>query len=115
MNNLFINNNPLINYLYVCNKKNIMEVFRLKQVMKEKGVSRTELASMVGTTKTTISNICGDNGYLPTIKLLMDISKVLNCDIRELFVATKSEVFPAEVDEAVVHLKKAMEILEGKR
>ena len=113
MNNFFINNNPLVNYLYFCKKK-LMEVFRLKQVMKEKGVSREELALKVGTTKTTISNICGDNGYLPTIKLLMEIAKALDCDIRQLFVPTKGEVFPAEVDEAVLHLKKAMEILEGK-
>jgi transcriptional regulator with XRE-family HTH domain len=92
-----------------------MEVFRLKQVMKEKGVSREELASRVGTTKTTISNICSDNDYLPTIKLLLQIAEALNCDIRELFVPTRGEVYKAEVDEAKIYLKKAISILEGEQ
>ncbi len=91
-----------------------MGVLRLKEVMKEKGVSREELAKKVGTTKTTISNICGDNDYLPTIKLLLEIAEALDCDIRELFVPTRGSIFKAEVDEAKVLIKTALMMLEGK-
>lgn len=91
-----------------------MGVLRVKEVMKEKGVSRETLATKVKTTKTTISNICGDNDYLPTIKLLLEIAEALDCDIRELFVPTRGTVFQAEVDEAKLLMKTALMMLEGK-
>ena len=68
-----------------------MEVLRLKEIMKAKGVSREQLAEMVGVSKTTISNISGadiEKG-LPTIKLLLQLAEKLDVDIRDMFVPTK--------------------------
>lgn len=78
-----------------------------------KGKSREDLASAVGVSKTTISNICTETS-LPTIKLLVDIANALDVDIRELFVPTKqSSVNEVEVLKAKEHISKALGILNG--
>ncbi len=68
-----------------------MAVLRLKEIMKEKGVSREELAQKVDVSMTTISNISTEKNY-PTIPLLISISEALDVDIREMFVPTKGTV-----------------------
>mgnify|MGYP005671493297 CR=1 FL=1 len=65
-----------------------MAVLRLKEIMKEKGVSREELAQTVDVSMTTISNISTEKNY-PTIPLLLAIAKALDVDVREMFVPTK--------------------------
>ncbi len=90
-----------------------MEVLRLKEIMKAKGVSREQLAEMVGVSKTTISNICGadiEKG-LPTIKLLLEIAEKLDVDVREMFVSTRSSVAQSDVNEAYLLIEKGLEKL----
>ena len=71
-----------------------MNIFRLKDVLREKGVSGKDLALMVGVTEASISNLSkGDS--IPRKQLLIDISKALDVDVRELFVSTKE---PNKVD-----------------
>jgi transcriptional regulator with XRE-family HTH domain len=90
-----------------------MAILRIKEVMTIKGKSREDLASAVGVSKTTISNICTETS-LPTIKLLVDIANALDVDIRELFVPTKqSSVTEAEVLKAKEHISKALAALNG--
>lgn len=91
-----------------------MAVLRLKEIMKEKGVSREELAKKVDVSMTTISNISTEKNY-PTIPLLLSIAEALDVDIREMFISTKGEsVTKSEIQELKEMLKKGITILEGK-
>jgi transcriptional regulator with XRE-family HTH domain len=90
-----------------------MEILRLKEIMNRKGVTREELASKVGVSMTTISNINSEKN-LPTINLLLQIAEALNVDIREMFVPTKGSVITEnEVEEAKVLLERSLLILKG--
>jgi DNA-binding XRE family transcriptional regulator len=90
-------------------------ILRIKEVMALKGKSREDLASAVGVSKTTISNICSEKETsLPTIKLLVKIANALDVDIRDLFVPTKpSSITEAEVLKAKAHISSALAILNG--
>ena len=65
-----------------------MNVFRLKEVLKEKGLTGKELAEKVNVTEASISNLVkGDS--IPRKDLLLQIAETLDVDIRDLFVSTK--------------------------
>ena len=65
-----------------------MEVLRLKEVLKEKGMSGKDLAEKTGVTAATISNIANGN-HFPKPELLHRIAEVLDVDVRQLFKPTK--------------------------
>ncbi len=65
-------------------------MLRLKEILKEKGMSGKELANHVNVTPASISNIINGN-HFPKPELLKDIADALDKDIRELFVSTKKE------------------------
>lgn len=90
-----------------------MAILRLKVLMAQKGMSREDLASKVGVSMTTISNINKENN-LPTIHLLLQIAEALDVDIREMFVPTKgSSVTQNEVDQAKILFEKGLKVLNG--
>ena len=92
-----------------------MAVLRLKEIINIKGISRDDLASKVGVSRTTISNISSEKN-LPTIQLLLKIAEALDVDVREMFMTTKGNaITQMEVEEAKVLLEKSLNILEGKR
>lgn len=65
-----------------------MNVFRLKEVLKEKGITGKELAEKVNVTEASISNLVqGDS--IPRKDLLLQIAETLDVDIRDLFISTK--------------------------
>jgi len=65
-----------------------MEIFRLKEVLKEKGLTGKELAKKVNVTEASISNLTkGDS--IPRKDLLIQIAEVLDVDIKDLFNSTK--------------------------
>ncbi len=65
-----------------------MSILKLKELLKEKGMSGKELAEKVEVTPASISNIVQGNSF-PKPELLKQIAEVLDVDIRELFVPTK--------------------------
>jgi transcriptional regulator with XRE-family HTH domain len=65
-----------------------METLRLKEVLKEKGMSGKDLASQVDVSENTISFISTGKTQ-PRFELLTKIAEVLDVDIRELFNSTK--------------------------
>lgn len=92
-----------------------MAVFRIKEIMNLKSMSRDELARRVDVTTATISNITSEKNF-PTISLLLKIAQELDVDVRELFVPTKgTSISQTEVEEAKVLLEKSLQILEGKK
>ena len=65
-----------------------MEIFRLKEVLKEKGLTGKELAKKVNVTEASISNLTkGDS--IPRKDLLIQIAEVLDVDIKDLLNSTK--------------------------
>jgi putative transcriptional regulator len=64
-------------------KKEPARLNRLKMILALKNVSQTELASMVGKERNSISRIC-NNVTQPSLKLLYEISFALNVDVRDL-------------------------------
>ena len=92
-----------------------MQVLRLKEIMVQKGMSREELASKVGVSMTTISNINSEKN-LPTIQLLLQLAEALGVDIREMFVPTKGNVVTQnEVEEAKELIEKGLNLLNGQK
>lgn len=65
-----------------------MQILRIKELLKEKGISGKQLAQELGVTENSISLIL-NNKRQPRFETLADIAKVLDVDIRELFLSTK--------------------------
>lgn len=57
---------------------------RIKELLKEKGITISNLAEQIGTRQTSLSRALGDNGN-PTYETLNKIANVLNVEISELF------------------------------
>ena len=90
-----------------------MSILRLKEIMNLKGISRDDLASKVGVSPTTVSNISSEKN-LPTIQLLLKIAEALDVDVRELFISTKgTAISQQEVEEAKAHILKGLNLLSG--
>ena len=61
---------------------------RLKAVLAEKGKSAKWLAESLGKDPATISKWC-TNRNQPTIETFINVARILEIDVRELFVSTK--------------------------
>ena len=56
----------------------------LRDLRKSKGLQHADLAALVGVRRETIGNL--ENGkYNPSLKLAMDIAKVFNKTVEEIF------------------------------
>ena len=81
------------------------KILRLKEVMKEKGVGRSELASKLNKSNVMVSNYCSDI-YYPEYPDLLLIADILDGDIRELFIPRKvSLVSRIELGVVITDLK----------
>ncbi|WP_430816553.1 helix-turn-helix domain-containing protein [Carboxylicivirga sp. RSCT41] len=63
-------------------------MLRIKELLKEKGMLGKELAEKTGVNAMSITNIVQGRTF-PKPELLNEIARVLDVDIRELFVPTK--------------------------
>lgn len=64
---------------------------RIKELLKERGMTMSDLASIIGTTQTSISRMLGENGN-PTYETLMRISEALHVNISDLFLNEKNSI-----------------------
>lgn len=63
-------------------------ITKIKEYREKAGYKQNELAEMVGARRETIVHL--ENGrYNPSLKLAMDIAKVLGVPVEELFVFTE--------------------------
>lgn len=62
---------------------------RLKEILVIQGVSQKDLAEKLGKNPNTVASIC-NNKSQPHLKDLKLIAEILDVDIRELLVPTKS-------------------------
>lgn len=57
---------------------------KIHEFRKERGMQQAELAELVGVRRETIGNL--ENGkYNPSLKLAMDIAKVFECKVEDIF------------------------------
>ena len=64
---------------------------RIKELLREKGITAKELASKIGMTETGLSIAMGDNGN-PPLKRLEQIATALGVPVTELFDQPKEGV-----------------------
>ena len=58
---------------------------KIHEYRKERNMQQAELAELVGVRRETIGNL--ENGkYNPSLKLAMDIAKVFECKVEDIFV-----------------------------
>lgn len=58
---------------------------KIHEYRKERNMQQIELAKLVGVRRETIGNL--ENGkYNPSLKLAMDIAKVFDCKVEDIFV-----------------------------
>lgn len=86
-----------------------MSILRLKEVLKEKGVTGKELSEKVGITENAISMIINDKRQ-PRFNLLLQIAEVLDVDIRDLFYSTKDN----STKDIINNIKQDLSVLESK-
>ena len=65
-----------------------MELLRIDELLKEKGVTSKDLALRLEVTQATVSNIKNGN-HFPKPELLKKIADELDVDIKDLFYSTK--------------------------
>lgn len=63
---------------------------RIPEVLKEKGVRQSHLATALGVSRSCISQYCSGKVDVPVSKLVA-ISIALDCDVSELLVSTKKK------------------------
>tara|TARA_R100001369_G_C3256290_1_gene157136 strand:+ start:119 stop:328 length:210 start_codon:yes stop_codon:yes gene_type:complete len=62
---------------------------RIKEVLEEKGITQTLLAEKLGKSYNMV-NSYAQNRQQPRLEVLADIAKILDVDIKELIVSTKT-------------------------
>jgi len=85
-----------------------MNILRLKEVLREKGMSGKELSAQVGVSQNAISNITQGTSF-PKPKLLIRIAEVLEVDVRELLISTKSR----DLSDPTEAIKEILKIAQG--
>ena len=86
-----------------------MKILRLKEILKEKGITGKEFALMVNVTEASVSNLVkGDS--IPRKQLLIDIAAALDVDLKELFISTKPQKNQKEIIQTI---KNSIEDLEA--
>lgn len=87
-----------------------MNVLRLKEILRQKGMSGKSLAETVGITETSLSRIINGDQQ-PRFELLLQIAEALDVDIRDLFIPTKENENPTEALQKVID---ELERIKGK-
>lgn len=79
---------------------------RIKDILKEKGVTISSLAEQIGTPQTSLSRALGENGN-PTFDTLSKIANALGVSVSELFDAPKEDIIHCPNCGAKLELKKS--------
>lgn len=104
---------PLKKKKVLKNKPLTENLFRIKELMIEKNIGRTELAAYCQISEASVSSIStGKN--TPSFKVLLLMAKKFDVDVRDLFYATKpTSATEAELREAKELIRNAMKLLDG--
>ena len=70
--------------MYICRKfGEFMKLNKIKYVLDSKGISQTWLAKQLGKSFSTV-NCYARNKYQPDLETLLEISKILEVDLKDL-------------------------------
>lgn len=78
-------------HIFVTVRQKNSNMNRIKEVLKAKGVSQTELANRLGKTFNMV-NLYATNKVQPPVPVLYRIADILNIDVRDLLVSNKTKV-----------------------
>lgn len=82
---------------------------RIKEVIKEKGLTIQSIADTMGINRVNLSNSINGN---PTVETLGRIAEVLNVPIQELFASPKTEIYGLVQFRGVTYRIDSVEALE---
>lgn len=82
---------------------------RIKEVIKEKGLTIQSIADTMGINRVNLSNSINGN---PTVETLGRIAEVLNVPIQELFASPKMEIYGLVQFRGVTYRIDSVEALE---
>ncbi|WP_353122681.1 helix-turn-helix domain-containing protein [Dysgonomonas capnocytophagoides] len=93
--------------------------FRIKEILKEKGLTMEQLSERLGITRITLTRNINGN---PTIDTLQKIAKELNVDFLELFATTSKTELTALIEykndfykaETIEELEKIILLIKSK-
>ena len=74
---------------FALNQGNISDMNRIKEILESKGISQTELANLLGKSFNMV-NLYATNKVQPPVSILYQIAEILNVDVRELLVPSKT-------------------------
>lgn len=69
-----------------------MKIFRLKELLDQKGITGKILAKGIGITEASVSNLVKGES-IPKKSTLVRLARFLDVDVRDLFVSTNSNPF----------------------
>ena len=64
---------------------------RIKELLKERGMTISDLAEKIGVAQASVSRMLGENGN-PTYDMLTKMVSALGLEIQELFVSDKTHI-----------------------
>lgn len=79
-----------------------MGILRLKEILKEKGITGKDLAEKINISVTGMSNIVKGQS-LPREEVLVQIAETLDVDLRELFISTKKNLDPKTEMQSIIN------------
>jgi len=91
-----------------------MELLRIREILQEKNVTGKKLASAVGVTPASISNILNGT-HFPKAELLVAIANELDVEVRDLFHGKKGNEQPYGYIEYKGEIHKVASIDDYKR
>ncbi|WP_318310431.1 helix-turn-helix domain-containing protein [Flagellimonas crocea] len=91
-----------------------MDLLRIREILNEKNVTGKKLASAVGVTPASISNILNGT-HFPKAELLVAIAKELEVEVRDLFHGKKGNEQPYGYIEYKGEIHKVASIDDYKR
>jgi transcriptional regulator with XRE-family HTH domain len=84
-----------------------MGILRLKEILKEKGITGKELAEKINISVTGMSNIVKGQS-LPREEVLLQIAEILDVDLKELFISTKKKGEPKIELQSIINQLEAL-------